>query len=61
MKRLLPGIFTIEGLRLGRVYAIEAPDGLTLVDTSIPGSLPRNDADRADHAYVLQDPLPPDD
>lgn len=57
MKRLLPGIFTIEGLRLGRVYAIEAPDGLTLV----AGSLPRNDADRADHAYVLQDPLPPDD
>jgi glyoxylase-like metal-dependent hydrolase (beta-lactamase superfamily II) len=39
MYHILNGISSIEGLRLGRVYVIEAPDGLTLVDTSLPGSL----------------------
>lgn len=53
MKRLLPGIFSIEGLRLGRVYVIEAPDGLTLVDTSIPGSLPRIEKDLQSAGYQL--------
>ena len=38
MYRILNGISSIEGLRLGRVYMIEAADGLTLNDTSIPGS-----------------------
>ena len=37
MKHLSPGIFNIEGLRLGRVYVIEGSDGLTLVDTSLLG------------------------
>ena len=41
MYHILNGISSIEGLRLGRVYVIEAPDGLTLIDTSIPGSLPQ--------------------
>lgn len=45
MDRILHGISTIEGLRLGRVYVIEAPDGLTLIDTSIPGSLPQIEKD----------------
>ncbi|HEX7735562.1 MAG TPA: MBL fold metallo-hydrolase [Ktedonobacteraceae bacterium] len=53
MKRLLPGIFNLEGLRLGRVYAIEASDGLTLVDTSIPGSLPRIEKDLQSAGYQL--------
>jgi glyoxylase-like metal-dependent hydrolase (beta-lactamase superfamily II) len=41
MERILRGISSIEGLRMGRVYVIEAADGLTLVDTSLPGSLPQ--------------------
>jgi glyoxylase-like metal-dependent hydrolase (beta-lactamase superfamily II) len=41
MDRILNGISSIEGLRTGRVYVIEAADGLTLVDTSVPGSLPQ--------------------
>lgn len=53
MKQVLPGIFTIEGLRLGRVYVIEAPDGLTLVDTSIPGSLPCIEQDLQSAGYQL--------
>lgn len=51
MYHILDGISAIEGLRLGRVYVIQAADGLTLVDTSIPGSLPRieQDLQRAGH------------
>ena len=41
MYHIMNGIFAVEGLRMGRVYVIEAPDGLTLVDTSVPGSLPQ--------------------
>ncbi|HLZ62414.1 MAG TPA: MBL fold metallo-hydrolase [Ktedonosporobacter sp.] len=41
MDRILNGIWSIEGLRMGRIYVIEAADGLTLVDTSVPGSLPQ--------------------
>lgn len=41
MYHILDGISSIEGLRMGRVYVIEAPDGLTLIDTSIPGSFPQ--------------------
>ncbi len=35
MKRIIPGLYSFTGLVLGRVYAIEDADGLTLVDTSI--------------------------
>lgn len=45
MYRILDGIFAIEGLRLGRAYVIEAPDGLTLIDTSTPGAFPRIEKD----------------
>src|SRR5581483_5985904 len=38
MYHILNGITNVEGLRLGRVYVIEAPDGLTLVDTGAPDS-----------------------
>jgi glyoxylase-like metal-dependent hydrolase (beta-lactamase superfamily II) len=41
MYRILDGIYTVEGLRVGRVYVIESNDGLTLIDTSLPGSLPQ--------------------
>jgi glyoxylase-like metal-dependent hydrolase (beta-lactamase superfamily II) len=41
MERIQEGVYAVQGLRVGRVYVIEADDGLSLVDTSLPGSLPR--------------------
>lgn len=38
MQRILPGLYTFTHLTLGRAYLIEDPDGLTLIDASIPGS-----------------------
>lgn len=37
MKQILPNIFTFQGLMLGRIYAIQDSDGLTLIDTGMPG------------------------
>jgi glyoxylase-like metal-dependent hydrolase (beta-lactamase superfamily II) len=36
MKNILPGIHYFTGLIAGRVYLLEDPDGLTLIDASIP-------------------------
>jgi glyoxylase-like metal-dependent hydrolase (beta-lactamase superfamily II) len=41
MERIQEGVYAVEGLRVGRVYVIEGDDGLSLVDASLPGSLPR--------------------
>jgi glyoxylase-like metal-dependent hydrolase (beta-lactamase superfamily II) len=41
MHRILNGIYTVEGLRMGRVYVIEGQHGLTLIDTSLPDALPQ--------------------
>ncbi|HEX8219001.1 MAG TPA: MBL fold metallo-hydrolase [Chloroflexia bacterium] len=35
MKEVIPGIYTFTGLLVGRVYAIEDPDGLTIVDAGL--------------------------
>lgn len=35
MKEVIPGIYTFTGLIVGRVYAIEDPDGLTIVDAGL--------------------------
>ena len=35
---IAPGIFALDGLKLGRAYLIEDNDGLTLVDTSSAGA-----------------------
>jgi glyoxylase-like metal-dependent hydrolase (beta-lactamase superfamily II) len=55
MYHVLKGISSIEGLRLGRVYVIEAPDGLTLVDSSIPGSLPQIEKDLQKAGHQLNE------
>jgi glyoxylase-like metal-dependent hydrolase (beta-lactamase superfamily II) len=55
MYRILNGISCIEGLRIGRVYVIEGNDGLTLVDTSIPGSLPLIEKDLQTAGHQLSD------
>ncbi|HNB53442.1 MAG TPA: MBL fold metallo-hydrolase [Anaerolineales bacterium] len=41
MKRILPGLYTLTNLTLGRAYLIEDPDGLTLIDVSMPASAPK--------------------
>jgi len=41
MKAILPGLYTFTGLIAGRVYLIEDPGGLTLIDASIPPSAPK--------------------
>jgi len=38
MLQIAPNIWSFTGLMVGRVYLIADPDGLTLVDTSIPPS-----------------------
>ncbi len=35
MKQILPGLHTLDGMRMGRVYLIEDADGLTLIDTAL--------------------------
>lgn len=41
MKEIIPGIYTFTNLIAGRVYAIEDPDGLTLVDCGLSLAPPR--------------------
>lgn len=38
MRSILPGLYTFSHLTVGRAYLIEDPDGLTLIDASIPAS-----------------------
>lgn len=38
MKAIIPGLYTFTGLIVGRVYMIDDPDGMTLVDASIKPS-----------------------
>jgi glyoxylase-like metal-dependent hydrolase (beta-lactamase superfamily II) len=38
MREIIPNLYTFTGLTLGRVYLIDDPDGLTLIDTSIAPS-----------------------
>lgn len=36
MQQIIPGLHTFTGLIFGRVYLIEDPDGLTLIDAGLP-------------------------
>ncbi|MBK8027268.1 MAG: MBL fold metallo-hydrolase [Chloroflexi bacterium] len=38
MRQILPGVFAFSGLMVGRAYLITEGDGLTLIDTSMPGA-----------------------
>lgn len=38
MEQIAPGLYTFTGLTIGHVYLITEGDGLTIIDTSIPGS-----------------------
>ncbi len=41
MKQIIPGLYTFSGLLVGRVYLIEDPDGLTLIDASLASAAPK--------------------
>lgn len=41
MLKIIDNIYSVQGLMLGRVYVIIGTDGLTLIDSSLPGSLPK--------------------
>lgn len=41
MQQLLPRLYTFTGLLVGRVYLIEDPDGLTLIDTGLSNAAPK--------------------
>jgi glyoxylase-like metal-dependent hydrolase (beta-lactamase superfamily II) len=41
MEKIIDGIYTVKGLPVGRVYVIEAADGLTVIDATIAGQLPK--------------------
>ena len=36
MKQIVPNVYFITGLPAGRVYGLEDPDGLTLIDATFP-------------------------
>ncbi len=55
MYRILDGIYSVEGLRMGRVYVITGNNGLTLVDASIPGSLPQIEKELQKIEHKLSD------
>lgn len=38
MKQIVPGVYRLSGMIAGNVYLIDDPDGITLIDTSIPPS-----------------------
>jgi glyoxylase-like metal-dependent hydrolase (beta-lactamase superfamily II) len=41
MQQITPDVYTFTGLTVGRVYLIHDPDGLTIIDTSIPNAGPK--------------------
>lgn len=41
MKQIIPGLYTFSGLLVGRVYLIEDPDGLTIIDASLASATPK--------------------
>lgn len=55
MHKILDGIYTIQGLRVGRVYVIQSTDGLTLIDTSVEGAEHGIARDLAHKGYTLKD------
>lgn len=39
MQKIADGIYTLEGILVGRVYIIESSDGLTMIDATVPGAM----------------------
>ena len=35
MRQVVPGVYTFDGLLMGRIYVLESTDGLILVDAGL--------------------------
>lgn len=55
MKQLLPNVFTLEGMLVGRVYLIKDSDGVTLIDAAVPPAGPRILKELASAGYQPSD------
>ncbi len=53
MRKIIDGIYTLQGLTVGRVYLIEGNDGLTLIDTSLANALPTIQKELASKGFPL--------
>lgn len=53
--QIVDNIYSIQGLMVGRVYVIVGTDGLTLIDSSLPGSLPKIESELAKLGKRLTD------
>ena len=42
MKQIVPGLYAFTGLMMGRVYLIEDPDGLTIIDAGLHNAAAQN-------------------
>lgn len=55
MKAIIPGLYNFSGLRMGRVFLSEDPDGLTLIDAGLPLAAEKILAQIATHGHQPQD------
>lgn len=55
MREVLPGVYGFHNLLVGRVYAIQDPDGLTLIDAGMPLAARRILSQLAAAGYQPQD------
>lgn len=54
MYKISEGVYTLQGLRVGRVYLIEGADGLTLIDASVEGAEGAIGRELARRGYTLK-------
>lgn len=54
MYKISEGVYTLQGLRVGRVYLIEGADGLTLIDASVEGAEGAIERELAQRSYTLK-------
>lgn len=55
MLRIADGIYSVQGLLMGRVYVIESSDGLTIIDTSLSNSLGKIEKDLQSQGHQLNE------
>jgi glyoxylase-like metal-dependent hydrolase (beta-lactamase superfamily II) len=53
VQRITDGIYSLQGLLVGRVFMIEGSDGLTIIDASLPGSLSKIEKDLQSQGHQL--------
>jgi len=53
MLQITDNVYSVQGLRVGRVYVIQGADGLTLIDTSLPNASPQIARELEAHGFSL--------